>query len=235
MFRNHKLDWFLVALTVACAAAMVVTSEDRLPASLKGTAAGSLLLQLPTGNQIVFNLSVGLIASVLMFFLVVRVPEHTKRLRVRRNLSVAYDSFKEASIAVFLSAINKSYSTELLQELKVQEKFKEYFSEPFASGQTRWDGVANGLDDYKIRTLVVEVEVFMNELHYTLAAIDVREPKAFELLKRLSHILYRSKNWSTEYDDVKGMLGFMWSLHTGWDWATGYRSTDLISETIAAV
>jgi hypothetical protein len=170
-----------------------------------------------------------------MFFLVVRLPEHTKRVRVRRNLAVAYDSFKEASIAVFLGAINKSYSFELLQELKGLEGFKDYFSQPFAPGQDRWHGVANGLDEFKIRTLVVEVEVFMNELHYTLAAIDVREPKAFELLKRLSHILYRSKSWSTEYDDVKGMLGFMWSLHTGWDLVTGYRSTDLISETIASV
>ena len=235
MFRNHKLDWSLVVLSFASVVAMVVTSEDRLPASLRGTSAGSLFLQLPTGNQIVFNLSVGLITSVLMFFLVVRLPEHTKRLRVRRNLAMAYNSFKEASIAVFLGAINKSYDAELLQELKVQEEFKEYFSQPFASGQDRWHGVANGLDKYKIRTLLVEVEVFMNELHYTLAAIDVKEPKAFELLKRLSHILYRSKNWSTEYDDVKGMLGFMWSLHTGFDWATGHRSTDLVSETIAAV
>ena len=235
MFRNHKLDWFLIGLSIVAALAMVVTSEDRLPASLKGTPVGSWLMQLPTGNQIVFNLAVGLIAGVLVFFLVVRIPERTKRLRVRRNLALAYDSFKEASIAVFLGAINTSYSLDLLRNLKDQSQFKEYFSQPFASGQTRWDGVANGLDDYRVRTLVVEVEVFMNELHYTLSSVDVTEPKAFELLKRLSHILYRSKNWSTEYDDVKSMLGFMWSLHTGWDWVTGYRSTDLIAETIAAV
>ena len=209
MVRNHKLDWFLVALSLVCVTVMVIASEDRLPMELKGTRAGSLLLQFPTGNQIAFNLAVGIISAVLMFFLVVRIPERTKRLRVRRNLAVAYESFKEASIAVFLSAIHSSYPAELPRELKNHQKFKEYFSQPFVPGQDRWHGVANGLDEYKIRTLVVEVEVFMNELHYTLAAIDVKEPKAFELLKRLSHILYRSKNWSTEYDDVKGMHGFI--------------------------
>ena len=89
---------------------MAVTSEDRLPVALHGTSVGSWLMQLPTGNQIVFNLAVGLLAGVLVFFLVVRIPERTKRHRVRRNLALAYDSFKEASIAVFLGAISTSYS-----------------------------------------------------------------------------------------------------------------------------
>ena len=75
----------------------------------------------------------------------------------------------------------------------------------------------------------------MNEIQYTLATIDIDNPEALDFLKSLSQILYRGKNWTSDYDDVKAISRFLWSVHTGWDWQKGYADKDIISGIIEAI
>lgn len=75
----------------------------------------------------------------------------------------------------------------------------------------------------------------MQEIQFILGAVDVRDERAFSFFKSLSKVLYRSKNWTTDYDHVKSMLGFLWSLHTGWNWVDGYSENDPVAEMISAV
>lgn len=233
--RKHQFDLLLIALTLICVSIMFVSSSDPVLSSIKGTAAHELLKQFQTGNQIAFDLSVGLLAGVFMYYLVVRVPEQSKRRRLRANLLETYKSFKKDSIAVYLGCLMSSYPGELPEDLSEQSEFRKFFQEPHSPGQDRWHAVANGLDEYHLRTLVVELEILMQEIHFTLSAIDVQDHNAFQLLKKLSKIIYRSKNWTTEYDDVKSMMGFLWSLHAGWSWAEGYAESDPVAEMIAAI
>lgn len=235
MMRKHALDLFLLALTLACLALMFISSSDPLLPSLRGTTAGQALAQFKTGNQIVFDLSVGVIASVIMYVLVVRLPERTKRRRLRQNLARNYVSFKKECIAIFLGALQSSYNADLVDELIDRRRFREFFTQGRASGEDRWGGVANGMDDYRVKTLVVELEILMNEIHYVLGAIDVRDPRAFDFFKHMSQVLYRFKNSTAEYDDVKSLLRFMWSLHTGWNFVDGYPEADAVEEMIAMV
>ena len=189
----------------------------------------------PTGNQIIFDLSVGVLTSVLMYFLVVRLPERSKRVRVRAGLVSAYESFKQECISVYLACFVNSYPAELPRELLDRNRFREFFKGPYSQDQTKWDAVANGLNDYRVKTLVVELEILMNEIHYTLSAVDVADPKAYAFFKHLSQILYRSKNWSANYDDIKSMLGFLWSVHTGWSPIEGYLQKDVVQDMIDAL
>jgi hypothetical protein len=122
-----------------------------------------------------------------------------------------------------------------VEELLDQVRFREFFKEPFKTGQDKWDGVANNLDDYKIKTLVVEFEILMNEIQYTLGAVDIIDEKTFAFFKRISQVMYRSKNWTAGYDDVKTILGLMWSLHTGWSWVDGYTGKDVVADMIADI
>jgi hypothetical protein len=234
-FRKHRFDCLLIALTFACVIVMFIASSDPVLPSIRGTAAHGLLKQFQTGNQIAFDLSVGLLAGVFMYYLVVRVPEQTKRRRLRTNLVETYRSFKKDSIAVYLGCFMPSYPAELPETLSKQAEFRKFFSEPHVPDQDRWHAVANGLNEYRLKSLVVELEILMQEIHFTLSAIDVQDHRAFQFLKHLSKIIYRSKNWTTEYDDVKSMMGFLWSLHTGWSWADGYAESDPIAEMIAAI
>lgn len=187
------------------------------------------------GNEIVFNLSVGVIAGLFVYVLVVWLPEHFKRSRVRRSLALQYDSFKEECISIFFSALQESYDLDLAQQLKDRVFFKQHFKEWVSPDQERWHAVLNGLDESLVKKLVVELEILMAEVHYALTVIDIDNQDAFAFLKRLSQILYRYRNWSAEYNDVKQLSGFMWSVHTGWSVIDGYTNKDIIAEMIEAI
>jgi hypothetical protein len=234
-YRKYLFDWFLMVLTLAGITVMVISSGDPIPTFISGASTQNLLKQFQTGNQIAFDLSVGFLSGIFMYYLVVRVPEQSKRRRLRVNLEQAYKTFKEDSIAVYLGCFMSSYPAELPKILSDQAAFREFFNEPHVPGQDRWHAVANGLDDYRLKTLVVELEILMQEIHFTLSAIEVKDPRAFQFLKYLSKIIYRSKNWTTEYDDVKSMMRFLWSLHSGWSWIEGYPEVDPVAEVIAAI
>jgi len=187
------------------------------------------------GNEIVFNLSVGVIAGLFVYVLVVWLPEHFKRSRVRRSLALQYDSFKEECISIFFSALQESYDLDLAQQLKDRVFFKQHFKEWVSPDQERWHAVLNGLDESLVKKLVVELEILMAEVHYALTVIDIDNQDALAFLKRLSQILYRYRNWSAEYNDVKQLSGFMWSVHTGWSVIDGYTNKDIIAEMIEAI
>lgn len=80
----------------------------------------------------------------------------------------------------------------------------------------------NGLDEAKVSAIVHELQHFRGEVEYVLAAVDVTDPQVFGFMKGLTRILRGGERWSEDYDHVKALAGFMWSMHTGWDWVHGY-------------
>lgn len=127
--RRRSLAIGLWALFVGSAFLMLKSSTDPLPFSLRGAAQDGLFSPFPSGNQIVFDLSVGVIVSLFIYVLVVWLPEHFKRTRVRRSLALVYDSFKEECISIFFSALQESYDLDLLHRLKDRAFFRDYFKE----------------------------------------------------------------------------------------------------------
>lgn len=235
LLRKYGFDTVLVALSLLAFVLMLVASDDPVVSSIRGTAANVFLLQFQTGNQIVFDLSVGVLASIFMYYLVVRIPEYQKRRRLRANLATTYLSFKEDSIAIYLSCIMGSYPSVLPNQLSDQVEFRSFFKEQHTPDQDRWQAVANGLNDERLRRLLIELEILAQEIHFTLSATDVQDQRAFQFLKRLTHIIYRGKNWTTDYDDVKSLMRFLWSLHTGWSWIDGYPDSDPVVGVIDSI
>jgi hypothetical protein len=233
--RRRGLAIALWSLFLVSTFLMLKSSTDLLPSSLRGTAAEGLFSQFPTGNHIVFDITVGFIVGLFIYVLVVWLPDQSKRNRVRRNLAQQYDSFKEECIPIFFSALRESYDLDLLNRLKDRSSFRQYFKEKVSPDQERWHAVLNGLDESLVKRLVVELEILMMEVHYALTVIDIDNQDAFSFLKRLSQILYRYRNWSAEYDNVKQLSGFMWSVHTGWCVIDGYTEKDIIAEMIEAI
>lgn len=228
-------DLGLAVLSIACLVVMFISSSDVMWSGLNDPVIQTWFAQFQTGNQIAFDLSVGLLASIFMYYLVVRVPEQSKRRRLRANLAETYQSFKKDSIAIYLNSCGLPVNSDRLDLLSDYVEFRKFFDAQHAAGQKRWEAVANGLDESHLKSLVVELEILMQEIHFTLGSIDVRDHKAFYFLKQLSKVIYRSKNWTTEYDDVKSMMSFLWSLHTGWSWIEGYSDSDPVAEIIAVI
>jgi len=185
--------------------------------------------------QIVFDISVGVIVSLFIYVLVIWIPDQRKRSRIRRNLTYQYDAFKEACVQIFFSALKQPYDSELVGRLKDRSFFRQYFKEQVSGDQNRWDVVLNGLNKSLVKELVLELEILRTEVNYALTVIDIDDQESFAFLKQLTQILYRSRNWTNDYDDIKELSRFMWSVHTGWSWAQGYTEKDIIAEMISKI
>jgi hypothetical protein len=115
-----------------------------------------------------------------------------------------------------------------------QKQFREFFNESYAPGQTKWHGVADKMNDFMIRQIVLEAEVLHGEFQYALSIFDIKDQEVFAFMKRFSTTLYRAKNWSSDYDDgIKEVFRFFWSLFTGWSLVDGYSDQEFLPELIS--
>jgi hypothetical protein len=217
---------------VACIITMLKASTDPSPTWAKDSWLQLVLSPFPTGNQIAFDVSVGVLVSLFVYVLVVRIPERKKRQRLKANLRRQYSNLKEECITNFLFACNGWASLDLVDQLKDQEAFKRYFKEKVTPDQERWHAVLNGMNDEMVAAIVQELSIFRREVEFTLTAIDVDDQEVFDFLRRLTRVLHRTGDWSSGYDEIKPMSQFMWSMHTGWDWAHGYTGKDVIADMI---
>ena len=210
------------------------SSSDNLPGWFQGTLLEPLFSQFSTGNQNTHDIAVGVMVSLFIYFLVVWLPDRDKRKRVQRNLQFQYNYFKERCIEIFLSAMGPSFDPAVIDSLKDRGVFMRFFKEELSPGQTRWDAVANGLNAENINSLIIEFEIFISEVRFTLIAIDVQNEDAFAFLKQLANVLYRARNCSADYDGVKSLLGLMWHVFAGWSFVEGYIKKDEIADMIEA-
>ena len=144
VLRRHisKLDVLLGIIFLGSFCFTLKSSSDTLPGWLRGTRLEPWLSQFRTGNQVIHDIAVGIIVSLFIYWLVVSLPECQKRKRVRRNLQLQYESFKEGCVTVFLNALGQPCDSALIERLKDKGQFKHFFREPFSLEQTRWDAVA---------------------------------------------------------------------------------------------
>ncbi|MGV8942361.1 MAG: hypothetical protein ACOH1P_12645 [Lysobacter sp.] len=233
LYTRTKLDLFLGVVALICFWLMLSASSDPFIPWISGTAIAAAFEQFNTGNQIAFDLSVGVLSAIGMFYLLVRLPEYERKTRIKRHLNFSYQSFKKSSIQIFVGAVQGSYNTEIIDRLMNQKEFRDFFKEPYVPGQNKWHGVANKMDDFLLRQLVLEAEVLLNEFQHALSVLDIKDPETYAFMKRLSEALYRAKNWSSDYDGVKEVLGFFWSVLSGWSGADGYQDGEYIPDMIA--
>jgi hypothetical protein len=232
-YTKAKLDVLLTVLALTCLWVMLATSSDPMLSLLEDTPVAAAFQQFGTGNQIAFDLSVGILSAVGMFYLLVRLPEYEKKNRIKRHLQFSYQSFKRAVIQIFVGSVQGSYDSKTVECLMDQGSFRDFFKEPYVPGQNKWDGVANKMNEFLLRQIVLEAEVLLNEFQHALGVLDIRDPEVFSFMKRLSVALYRAKNWSADYDGTKEVLGFFWGIFAGWSWVDGYAEREYIPDMIS--
>lgn len=232
-YTKAKLDLFLGVIALICFWLMLSASSDPLLPWLNGTPLASAFEQFSTGNQIAFDLSVGALSAIGMFYLLVRLPEYERKNRIKRHLNFSYQSFKRSVIQIFVGSIQGFYNSETVDRLMDQREFRAFFKEPYVPGQDKWHGIANKMSDFMLRQLVLETEVLLNEFQHALSVVDIRDPEVYSFMKRMSEALYRAKNWSADYDGTKEVLGFFWSILSGWSFVEGYSEREYIADMIS--
>lgn len=183
-------------------------------------------------NKIIYDLSVGSFVTVLFYYLVVRLPEHERKIRLRRGLDQQYRLFKLDCIATMLSIVESVYDAELPEKLLDQSSFRAYFSEPVSEDQERWHVFMNKIDEFHLRDLLTSMEIFRDEVLFVMNNLDIPEEDTYEFLKRLSNIIYRLKDSSIGYDEIKPLSRFLWEIFAGYNIISGYRKEDIINKMI---
>lgn len=229
--RRHARDIALWLIFAASVLVMLKTSTDPSPAWAKGTWVQRALSPFSTGNQVAFDVSVGLLVSLLVYVLVVRVPERAKRKRLKNSLGRQYIELKEACIMQYLFACDGSANLDLVSRLLDQDTFKRHFKEVLPTGD-RWMVVVDRTTAYMHEGIVQALATFRRELEYTLTAIDIDDPQVFAFLRHVTRALHSNEQRTDGYDDRKALWRFLWSLHTGWDWVHGYTGKDEIARAI---
>lgn len=184
-------------------------------------------------ESILHSLSVGFIVSSIFYFLVVYMPEYIRRNMVRERLKNQYIQFKMSCINTFL-IISNSQEHSNKEELLNLIEFRRYFKKENKNGENRWGAVANCLqeNEYYLKEVIYYLQMLNEEIRYARNAIDLNDPEVFDLLNRLSQLIVRMELTGKEYDDVKSLCGFLWSIFTGWDLAKGYSESDIIKDII---
>lgn len=233
--RRNALDLLLWLLVMGSLFLMFKSSTDPRPDFIKGTALEDVFRPFTTGNQITFDIAVGVIVSLFIYVLVVRLPAWQKKNRLKAHLLRRYDDLKEQCLMHFLWACNEPAESTLIDRLKSQEEFRTFFKERVSKDQDRWHAVLNGLTDDYVQSLVRELDLFRGELDYTLTTVEVADEKVFSFLRDLTQVLQRSRHWSDRDDQLKPLSQFMWSMFAGWSFVSGYTGRDHVNEMIGAI
>ncbi len=152
-------------------------------------------------------------------------------------LNDRYEDLRDELIPQYLWACNLPVDHDTVLSLGNQTEFKVFFKKPVNDSQDRWHLVANELENSEERFMAVLTALrrFQTELHVcvTLSAVNI-EQGGFARLRLLSQALKRTREQAVlkEYDGVKHLCKFLWSLHTGWSFVDGDTNTDHVSESI---
>jgi hypothetical protein len=229
--RIKKSNILLWILSIASAFLALKTSPEPMLSVFKNTWIDCFFKPFATGNSIIFNVTIGFLVSVIFYLLVVWYPEKRKMIIIKHNLKETYHSFKSDTIYILMNACNNGgggYDPILIDKLVDQNEFRKYFNEKITEDQNRWDAVFNGLDEYFIKKLLVELEILLHEVTFVLNNVYINDKNVFFFFKQLSQSVYKMKDSTVEYDDIKNMTSFLWQIFAGWSLIDGYREEEII-------
>lgn len=188
-------------------------------------------------NSLFFEFGLGASVSVLFYWLLVQLPERSKRKRLRGYLLQSYLAFRKSAVIQFLSAAEGgSIDFELADDLVPQPKFRSYFNQPSAEVDgDKWHDVANNISQYEGGELLIAMSVLRDDIQYVLNNTDVADQASFEFLQRLSRAMKEYDPRATDYDDQKVVLRFFWQLMAGFNPVTGYEVQDPVEHIIRQI
>ncbi|EKO3618609.1 MULTISPECIES: hypothetical protein [Vibrio] len=212
----------LLVLSFLCLFLALKSSEERL--LFEST--GFFFQQFKLGNDIVFNLSCGMLISIWFYFLVVWLPEKKKKKRVKSHFISQYTEFKRQLIMHIVGACREPYKADLLRNLMEPQAFKEYFNEKLTADQERWHVFLNNLDKALLADILNEFEAFKEATSYLLSNVQVDDDEVFSFLHRINTISITLKGVSVENDSLKQLSRLLWEILAGFSWIDGYRDYD---------
>jgi len=234
---KRPLDLALWAIFITSLAILFLAHEDPFvrDALCSRTGFCPVVANAKAWNKIFYDLAVGALVALFFYLLVVRLPDYLRRRRLKRNLRRHYRAFREDCIQIMLAVTDHGYTTELSESLMNQQKFRAYFDENVADRRTRWDEFINNVNEFWLNELLINLQTLRDEVAFILNNVDIPSEDPFEFLKRLSAAIYSMKDITLDYDELKSLGRFLWTVFAGWDIVDGYRKEDIVERMIEEI
>ncbi len=234
--KPSALTMVVIVTLLVCTLLMAKSSEDKLAATFRAPIFDGWFERFTDGNQIVFNLAVGLIASFVTYLLTTKLPELQKRRRLRLHLVNCYEDVKRGCLRVIVGTLEERFDGQIVEQLLDKTECRRFFNVSVSESQTRWHQFMNNLDDSHLQELHFEMEKLVAEVNFVLLSVDVDDTELFVFLNRLKYVCrWRMFRLSKEYDDVKSLSGFLWEILSGWDFIDGYKNQNKIEVIISSI
>lgn len=233
--RLLKLDLWLCLLFGATVPVLFIANEDPFIRVILCERLNVACVQAPHAQayyKIAYDIAVGIIVSLFLYVLVVRIPERVKRARIKSSFRKRYNLVRVDCIAQFLLAADGTYTVGEPERLLSQDAFRTYFKEQVGGGQDRWDAFFNRVSDDALQEIIRLLEILRDEVIFVLMKTDIENQEVFEFLKRLSGAITVNKMHQIDYSSKERLTKFLWVLFTGWNFATGYPERDIVEEMI---
>tara|TARA_R110000850_G_scaffold99642_2_gene206403 strand:- start:449 stop:1135 length:687 start_codon:yes stop_codon:yes gene_type:complete len=187
---------------------------------------GAFFSQFILGNDIVFNLSCGMLVSIWFYFLVVFLPEYFKKIRIKKNFISEYKEFRRQIIQHILHNSSEPYSVGLIDELTDVKEFKRYFYTKVSDNKNRWYVFSNNLDSKALTEILLEFESLKESIILLLVNIDIQNDEVVSFLHRLKTMSINLKCVREgDYLGCNRFLRFLWEMLSGYT-VDGYNDND---------
>lgn len=188
-------------------------------------------------NSIVFEMAAGVFSGMVIWFLVVYIPDRNKRKILRDNLSRQYHDFKEAILTIFMFAVEGGADMRKVEILMDYRKFQDFFEEEEENGMNRWGIVINWLSNRKdyVREIVMEMELLGREAQHARDNCGIHDQYVDAFLGRLIATPHRYKeiHIGDNYDIMmKPFMRLLWSIFAQWNYVDGQHKEDPIQRMI---
>lgn len=182
-------------------------------------------------NTIAYNIGSGALLSIVIFYLLSRIPNLRAQAESRRSLQRSFRVFKLRCIDIFV-VISGSPQSWSYEDLLDTEKFKIAFETEKKPKHIYWYDVANGLNKYYLETLSLHLEELREEIKRQTDRIDIYSEKDKIQLEAFARHLRLIQTSSDDYDSVKSLCGSLWTIFTSWDLVEGYSESDRLQKLI---
>jgi len=214
-------------------------SNEPIIPFLEGTTIAPLLYRLHLGNSIIFNLGIGILVSLLFWFLLVGAPQANRRRIIKNNLQRQYLEFKRSTIQILIWASGKYSHTLEIEELLDHIQFKAHFNE---NKSERWYAAMNGLQGNPLRLneLILEIAIFSEAINHVMNNVEIEDDAAYQFFRHMQCHLYRFNDKYTfglmtgeeKSDQIKALGRFIWEILARWSFVGGQAQEDIIQKMI---
>jgi hypothetical protein len=246
--RPHKIYNFIILPFLFLFSTLLIlkTSDEPLVNSLTGTMLEPWLLQYHHMNSIVHNLSLGILVSLIFYFLVIFIPTHFRRKSLRNYLLNSYSMFKKNCIEIFLEIIKHSQDLDLSSQLIQQKSFKEYFEKmniiEYPDGKHDfWMKVRQDIENYHYEKIIVQFEYMSDQIRFVFTQLEVDDIEAFGHLCWFQTFTISLRDnlkidtGEIDYEEEKYFFKIMTEIFMGWDLDKGQKKESRLERVIKII